>query len=184
MNRRKEYFKNKSNYINNICISSNILQVFPQERDWTCSVACIRTILSGIDKKVLSEKEFINKYKLIPGPYFSKDIKKLKLLSKYEVIYGCDEKDVKFNNILKYMKNSYSIMFESMYNFSHWMVLLGCYILDRNMEKGKMVTYDPYYDEIRLLNVDEFLSMWQDGNYQKNKVLKDFIAIKMLRKML
>jgi hypothetical protein len=31
---------------------------------------------------------------------------------------------------------------------------------------------------VRLVLVDEFLSMWRDGNYENTRVDKDFIAVK------
>ena len=57
---------------------SNVPKIFyPQERDQTCSIACIRTILSGLIDDIPSENDIINKNNMQPGPYYSKDIKKL-----------------------------------------------------------------------------------------------------------
>lgn len=64
---------------------------FRQERDWTCSIACIRTLLSSFLDVVPSEDFFVIKYGLSPSVYYSKDIKKLDILSEYDVIYCCDE---------------------------------------------------------------------------------------------
>lgn len=153
--------------------------LYPQERDWTCFIGSLRTILSGLTSTVPTENELIDKLNLIPNPYFSKDIKKWDLLSTYDVIYGCDNKDITFDDILDYYVNEYFIMLECMINYSHWMVLLGYYPLNNNeIEMSKLLLYDPYYDEVRLMNTDEFISMWADGNHNDNKIEKDFIAIK------
>ena len=41
---------------------------------------------------VPDEKYFVDKYELTPGPYYSKDIKRLGILDEYDAIYRCDEK--------------------------------------------------------------------------------------------
>jgi len=154
-------------------------KLYPQERDWTCAVACIRTILSAFGNDV-SEDELINKYSMTPGPYFSKDIKKLGLLENLDVIYGCDLDAAKLDTVIDYMKDGYYIMVESMINFAHWHVVLGYYTISdfTDVEKFKFLMYDPYYNELKLVNVDEFDGMWLDGNHAKNGIEKDFIAIR------
>ena len=59
------------------------------------------------------------------------------------------------------------------------MVLLGYYVVKdtKNLEEHKILFYDPYYD-LKLLNADEFIGMWIDGNYENTKVKNDFIALK------
>ena len=113
-----------------------------------------------------------------PGPYYSKDIKSMGMVAKYDVLYGCDNKNINMDNILEYITNGYFIMLECLYNYAHWIVLLGFYPLADNIEKSKLLIYDPYYNEVRLLNADEFINMWIDGNYLENKIEKDFIAIR------
>ena len=80
------------------------------------------------------------------------------------------------------MNNGYAIMIESMINYAHWLVLLGYYIIgdSRDIESHKVLVYDPYYDKVRLIIADEFLSMWIDGDHEKTGVVKDFIAIKSI----
>ena len=57
--------------------------LYPQEADWTCSVACVRTILSGIlggPQGVPGEAEIVARFGLKPGPHFSAEIRDLGLL--------------------------------------------------------------------------------------------------------
>lgn len=158
---------------------------FPQERDWTCSVACIRTILSGIEDEVPTEDFFVGNYALSPGPYYSREIKSRKLLEPYDVVYGCDNEKVTLDDVLNLCRDGYYVMLESMYNYSHWFVFLGFYpSADCDVEKSKLLVFDPYYNEVRLLNADEFQSMWRDGNYEKSKVDRDFIAIRSSHRVL
>ena len=153
--------------------------LYPQETDWTCAIACIRTILSAVLKSVPSEDEFVETYKLVPGPHYSIDIKNTGMLDAYDVKYGCEDKEASMDDILELMKQGYCVMLESMMNYAHWMVLLGFYTrCDKDIEKAKLLFYDPYYNEVKLVNADEFINMWIDGNHAVNHVEKDYIAIK------
>lgn len=183
INRKWEYFKPYT-----INKRESLSQVppflYPQERDWTCSIACIRTLLSGVMKNVPEEETLVEKYRLNPGPHYSKDIKEKGILQDIlkpeKIIFGCDQKNAQFSDILNYMEEGYYIMLESMVNYSHWMVLLGYYVTvdEANPEKCRLLFYDPYYNEVKLLNYDEFIGMWIDGNYKVSNVEKDFIAIR------
>ncbi len=182
INRKFEYFEP-----NKIEKTESLSQVppflFPQERDWTCSLACIRTMLSGVMKDVPKEEVLVQQYKMDMGPYYSKDLKKLgildDILSKEKVIYGCDQEDIELPDILTLMENGYYVMLESMVNYAHWMVLLGYFVTagEENPEKCRLLFYDPYYNQVKLLNYDEFMGMWIDGNFAQTGVTKDFIAI-------
>lgn len=169
---------------NNVKINisvSNCPPVFHrQERDWTCAFACIRTIMSCSQQRWLSEDDIIKKYRLSPKPYFSSDIKKLGILNDVKATYGCDKLDIDFSQIINYLNSGYFIMLGSLINYSHWMVLIGCYTFDdkRSSEDIKLLFYDPYYNDIRIILLDEFIGMWIDGDYANNNVEKDFIAIK------
>ena len=70
MKRMKEYFtyEEPSAFVS---VSNTPPRLFRQERDWTCSVACIRTLLSGRTAEVPSENEFIEKFGLVPGPHYT-----------------------------------------------------------------------------------------------------------------
>jgi hypothetical protein len=174
--RKQVLFKTPSLKCNHV-VSSSLKQLYPQETDWTCSIACIRTILSANDVKI-SENEYIQTYRMSPQPYYSKDIKNLHILDEYKTVYGCDNPCIPFDDILNYMQNGYCVMVECLYNYAHWLVLLGYYPCSNgNIEQGRLLAYDPYYNEVRLLNVDEFLAMWIDGDYEHTRVKQDFIAI-------
>lgn len=175
------FLQYRENMKNLDSVSNTPPKLFPQERDWTCAIACIRTILSACGGS-LTEDEIINNYHMMPGPYFSKDIKKLDILKDYDTVYGCDANGTKLDTIIDYMKSGYYVMVESMINFAHWHVVLGYYTIAdfTDMEKFKFLMYDPYYNELKLVNVDEFDGMWLDGNHAKNGVEKDFIAIKKI----
>lgn len=161
------------------CVSNVPRVLYKQERDWTCSIACIRTLLSNVSDNVLSEDEFISIFKLAPSPYYSKDIKSLCILSNIDVVYGCDFDEVTFDTVLDYLSTGYYVMVECMINYAHWLVLLGYFpVCNNNVEASELLLYDPYYDKVRLVNVDEFVSMWIDGDYGNTNVKCDFIAIK------
>lgn len=177
--RREEYFK-KRDIPCKESVSNTPPFLYPQERDWTCSIACIRTILSAIEEEVLGEEEIVTKYNMLPGPYYSKDLKTLGILNSYDVKYGCDDKNVTFEDIIAMVKDGYYVMLECMVNYAHWFVLLGYYTHQdfTDIEKANLLLFDPYYNQVRLMNVDEFINMWMDGNYANTGVEKDYIAFK------
>ncbi|MBE6036040.1 MAG: hypothetical protein E7223_00235 [Clostridiales bacterium] len=150
---------------------------YRQERDWTCALACIRTMLSGVGGSVPAEADIVSSCSLQPGPHFSKELKETGLLKDYDVLYGCDYKNITFDDVLDRMKEGYYVMLESMVNYAHWMVLLGFYALG-DAEENRLLFFEPYYNEVRLMRADEFVGMWIDGNYEHSRVKQDFIAIR------
>lgn len=178
MRRKSEFFSPYTLEHRNT-VSNVPKYLYKQERDWTCSLACIRSILSSITDNVPKEDELINKLDLKPGPYYSKDIRKLGLLNTYTTVYGCSDKDADFDKLLSYMEQGYYVMIETMFNYAHWFVLLSYFPGEKgDPEKSRVVVYDPYYDTTRLLITDEVVSMWVDGDHAETKVEKDFIAIR------
>ncbi len=177
--RKSEYFDklktNKHNSVGNIP-----LNFYVQERDWTCAVACIRTLISKIEPNLMSEDEFVTKYNLKPGPHYSKQLKAYNMLDKYDAIYGCDNPDITLDDIISYMEKGYFVMLESMINYSHWLVLISYLTIPTpyGYEGYQLVFYDPYYNNIRMMSADEFIGVWIDGPYEKTKVKKDFIAVR------
>lgn len=179
MDRLNEYFLDYVEQFPSKCCSNAPRTLYKQERDWTCSIACIRTLLSAVQDEVESEDEFIEKYKFEIGPHYSKDIQDKSVFSEcLSVIYGCNCKNTSIKQLFSYMEDGYYIMVESMYNYAHWYAVLGYYVIGDDPEKHKISIYDPYYDEVRLLNADEFSGMWLDGDHEKTGVYRDFIAIK------
>lgn len=177
---RKVHFFTEPAKLSEESVSMTPPRLYPQERDWTCSIACIRTMMSGIDKSFPTEDELVEQYELQPGPHYSRDIKRLGILENYDVVYGCDKTDVEFEDIIEFLKDDHYVMLECMVNYAHWLALLGYYTVDdyTDPEKNKLLLFDPYYNEVRMIRVDEFINMWIDGNYANSKVEKDFIAIK------
>ncbi len=150
-------------------------QLIPQERDWTCSLGCIRTICSAISD-VPSEEELIKRGCFTPGPLYSEDFKNSGILGSYDVIYGCDTKEASLAQIGGFLNDGYYVMTESIHNGGHWMVLLALLATGgSDLEKQSILLYDPYYDRSRLIIADEYESMWYDAN---KGIVHDFIAIR------
>lgn len=180
MMRKSEYFTGnveqfpKCNIINAPCT------LYVQERDWTCSIACLRSILRGTTQNVPSEEYFINTFKMSPGPHYSKDIKDLEMLKDFNlqtVIFGCECQKITPNTLLHLLADGCYVMVESMINYSHWLVLLG-YTYNEDNEGCQVISYDPYYNRVRVDIAEEFFEMWHDGDYQTSGVHHDFIAIR------
>lgn len=175
----REYFGNTEMIRGCKNIMCTPLFLYMQERDWTCSIACIRSLLSSYNIKD-SEDDYINKYKLNPGPYYSKDIKDLHMLDKYYVTYGCDiPESVKTPQFMYDLLSDNYVMVETMYNYDHWLVVLGYLSNNENfIDKHKIILYDPYLNTVRIENAEEFFGMWVSGQYTENNIIKDFIAIR------
>ena len=172
-----EYFdaEKKENFIS---CSNTPPRLLRQERDWTCSVAAVRSILSAFADKPLTENDFIAKYKLTPGPHYTEEILNKKMFGDNKKILShldFDKDDVSLKLLNKLLAQKYYIMAECMYNYSHWVVILA-YLAVRNKsdtEEHQILFYDCYYDETRLVRADEFATMWcdPDGHY------REFIAV-------
>ncbi len=178
-NREFEYFEKSSTKKHN-SVGMVPKKLYRQEKDWTCALACIRTMLSGTGTQVLPESYYVEKYSLKPGPQYSKNIKSYNMLNEFDVIYGCDKTDITFDDIITLMEEGYFIMLESMVNYSHWMVLLNYLTVETpsEFEGYTLLFYEPYYNEVRMMNADEFCGVWRDGPYEKTKVERDFIALR------
>lgn len=152
-------------------IISKVKKCYPQERDWTCCFACIRTLLTDPP-----EEDFFSK-DLEPGPFFSKDVLERKILSGLDVKYGCEEQ-LEFDGILDLMKQGYNVMVECMINYSHWVVILGYYPKGEQQADNYLLIFDPYYNEVRLIRTEELMGMWCDGEPSPDRVMFDYIAIR------
>lgn len=154
--------------------------LYRQERDWTCSIACLRSITSSI-RDVGSEESIIMTHSLIPGPKYSRDLKAMHILDEFDVIYGCDITEKKYAYELLYdlLKQDYFVMVESMINYDHWLVLCAYFINGEDTpDKQTILLYDPYYNEMKLYRAEEFGAMWISGNHGSNGVMLDFVAVK------
>ena len=76
----------------------------------------------------------------------------------------------------KLLAEKYYIMAECMYNYAHWVVVLGYFAVrdPEDTEEHRILLYDPYYDQVRLVIADEFLTMWCDPDGH----VKEFVAIR------
>ena len=158
--RKSEYFKppREIQIMNNASMIPGML--YKQNRDWTCALACIRSITHDICY-IGDEDKLIEEYKLEPGPLYSKDIVKLGILDDYHIVtpadyqYGYDA-ELLYNLLML----NYYVMVETMICYDHWLVLCG-YIANDNtsVEKQYLLLYDPYYDNLRQMSVDEFESV-------------------------
>lgn len=159
------------------------VKFYRQTRDWTCSFACIKTILSSVDpNRNFDVDKLISDLNLIPNAFYSKDIKSLSILHNYDVVYGCDEenKNYEIEKLIDLLNKGFYIMVETMYNYGHWLVLIGIVSFEpyNDTSKAKVIMYDPYLDCIRTENCEEFVGMWVDGDWQTTNIEKDYIAIR------
>lgn len=150
-----------------------------QERDWTCALACLRTMMSCFIDVLPEENILIVQGKYKPGPIFSDRLKKLQT-DTWEMRFGCDDPSPTLTNIISLLDQGWSVMLESMYNYSHWMVLIAYFKLGNgeSAETDRLLCYDPYYHDIRLINADEFNTMWMDGNHSENGIRCDYLALR------
>lgn len=149
-----------------------------QERDWTCSIAAVRTILSAFKERHLSETAFIKKYNLNVGPHYTEEILNKKMFGENKKIlshFDFSEEDISLKLLNNLLAQKYYIMAECMYNYAHWVVILAYLAVGNktNTEKHRILIYEPYYDETRLVRADEFDTMWCDPNGHKH----EFIAV-------
>ena len=176
MQRKAEYFGSVNYGAGSETIMSSIREVFPQERDWTCSVASIRTLLSGSKNcDIPTEDWFVSTYKLEKGPYNSKQILDKGLVSSYDYKLGCTEPILEGNQLFKLtqLMKTHNVMIECLINYAHWIVLLG-YVKLGTIEQDKFIYYDPYYHRIQTIIADELMSMWYDIS---GTMHRDYIAI-------
>lgn len=148
--------------------------LFRQERDWTCGVACLRTLMSGI-VPVPSETLFVFNNHLTPGPLYSRDFKTLTgsadgafpalLNPRLEVRYGCDDPErdaLDESDVWVWLRDGWRVAVDWMMSFDHWCVIMGYFPLGSPREH-EVVFYDPYYDDIRLAHAPDLGVMWRSG---------------------
>ncbi len=154
-------------------------RLFAQERDWTCAVACIRTLVSGLTPHVMSEDDYIKEYNLIKGPHYVPELLAKGMLTpareiKTDTDYAKEDLNLKL--LCRLLQEKYFIMAESLLNYDHWVVILGYYATrdKEDTEEHSVLIFDPYYDKVRLMIAEEFETMWcsPEGNYRA------FVAIK------
>lgn len=173
-----EYF---SDYEFHKLLKENVWNVpktfYRQERDWTCSIAMLRSITSSF-VNLGSEAEIIKKYSFVPGPHYSEEIREKGILldNGIAACYGCDNKDLDISDIISLLGKGFYVGMDSMINYDHWVVLLG-YSKLGDYDDDIITYYCPYFNEIRTVHFSEFTEMWMSGNYAKNNIVHDFIAV-------
>lgn len=176
MHRKAELFGESTYGQGTESVMSSVRIMFPQERDWTCSIASIRTLLSNKDtRQVPTEDFFISNFHLEKGPYNSKQILDKGILEKYSYKVACLEPIPENNQLyhLTELMKKYNVMVECLINYAHWIVLLG-YIKLGDAEQDQFIYYDPYYHRVNTIVADELISMWFDIS---GKMHRDYIAI-------
>ena len=68
-NRKTEYFCDYIPIIPTNSVAYSCGCYYKQERDWTCSIACIRTMMSKFNENVQTEDYFINTFNIKPVPH-------------------------------------------------------------------------------------------------------------------
>lgn len=158
--------------------TSTVKVMCRQERDWTCSIGCLRTLLSASMDIVPSEEELIKNYDVNIGPQNSKDIHDwgLKELENTDVLYGFKNPiGERCLEDLTRLLQTYNVMVECMLYNAHWLVVLG-YIQLGSPDDDKIILYDPYYNDVRILHGAEFIDMWFDTAVEP--LHRDYVAIK------
>ncbi|MCM1218455.1 MAG: hypothetical protein NC548_28540 [Lachnospiraceae bacterium] len=176
---KPEYFGDIDKLYGNVQCSeiSTVKRMFPQERDWTCALACFRTLLKSVGITI-NEENLIEVCDIQIGPKNSSDVKRWAGVLKLDkqIRYGCDHRYInkKSANLLHELLRSHNVMLEVMLNYAHWIVVLAYYKMGE-LRDDTMVIYDPYYDKIRLFPAEEILSMWYAAG--DNTKDRDFVAI-------
>lgn len=158
-------------------------KLYKQERDWTCSVACLRSIASKY-KDLGSEDEIVSKYGMDHGPYYAHELISCGLLDEFDY-ETTSVKPNPFNDlqrVYKLLAGGATVMVETCKSFDHWLVLLayfpnGCEFT----EDHSVLMWDPYYNETLLMRASEFCDEWLSGEWASNNILCDFLAIKGLK---
>ena len=173
----KEYFGENDSLEFTAPVMTKVKNLFRQERDWTCSIACLRSILSSKDIYV-SEDDIIDSEKLQPGPHYSKEIKDWGILKSVDFKCGAIDQfteDGIATKLYKLLSDGYCIMIDTMINYDHWLVILGIF---PNGSNTTILLYDPYYNEEKLMRFGEVCSMWISGDFANNGVKFDYVAVK------
>lgn len=155
--------------------TSTIDKMFKQERDWTCAIACLRTLFNG----KFTEDEFIEKHEIQKGPKYSKDIKPWlsSIAHPKDFTLGCD---FKYKNILPAERlasllTNHNVMVELTLNYAHWVVILH-YAHLGSLAEDVITIYDPYFNKVRLFPAEEIISMWY--GIMEADVENDFVAVR------
>lgn len=172
-----EYLEDSSKRPTTLNVSVTPPRLYPQMRDWTCALACLRSLTSGI-ADIGDDEALIRKFDLTPGPLYSADIKRIGILGGVDtdIIYGSEHQGYGIEKLWNLLQSGYRIMLEWMYSFDHWTVLLGYYAIDEDADRHMMLMYDPYCGELFTIRAGHFEVMWKSS--AENGPVGDFIAVR------
>ena len=164
-------------HLNTPCAVQNTPpNLYPQEIDWSCAFACLRSITSGIIA-LPADSQIITGLRLLPGPVYSDTIKAAGLLDRPELNarYGCDEA-IDVQALYDMLRDGWRLMVNWMYSYDHWTVLTE-YIPETSDPDHHMMTHwDPYCGELFRIRQGHFSAMWLSGGNETHQ--KDFIAVR------
>lgn len=156
---KSEYFKNEKQWCPKYTQLASVPHLYPQERDWTCSVACLRSIVSG--EYDISEDSIVDSCPIEMGPQTSKAVRHWMPYATSRFLFGAyqplPEKDT-LRALVELMK-THTVMIECMINYEHWVVLLGFTYLG-SLENSMFILYDPYLNTVRTVMAEELLNEW------------------------
>lgn len=161
-----------------IQIQSGIETLYSQERDWTCGIACLRTLLNATHRKStpMSENEMVvreQEYNKTPGPRTAKDLKDLAEMFKL-CKYILTKRDFSIDDITLYFKD-YLIAVESKLHGGRWFVVTSIIVGSRT---DCIQLYDPYYDMMLSFSLNQFYALWEDDKLLKG--YREFIAVRRI----
>ena len=178
---KHEYFipaQEKYEITRNVGVIPPVL--YNQVLDWTCAIACLRSITSGL-VDLGTDEEIVTKYGIKPGPLYSRDIKKLGILdsSELDIVYGCDKStdEVSLSYLWNLLNQGYRVMTDWMYSYDHWTVVLSYLVSEKDLCYHTITCYDPYCGETFNIRAGHFIVMWQSGEYSSG-ITRDFIAVR------
>ncbi len=154
----KEYFDYPA-YHHEIIGAAGVVPkyLYGQERDWTCSIACIRALL----ETTMPENEFLALHKPVMGPHFSKEMKENGWVPEsYLARYGCDDfADLDASDLWYMLRQGYRLMVEWDLSAGHWCVLTS---IAPSADGYEITCYDPYFRHMRVFDLEEFFCMCHD----------------------
>lgn len=159
-------------------------RLYRQERDWTCSVACLRSITSKW-VNIGSEDEVVTKYHMEHGPHYAHDLIECGALNGFDYVTSSinPNPDEELNRLHSLLDEGATIMVETCRSFDHWLVLLAYFPNECEYAEDQHVLFwDPYYGETLLMRASEFCDEWISGEWATNNIICDFIAIKGINK--
>lgn len=139
-----------------------------QERDWTCSAACVRTLASGLCG-VPSEDVLVAGAHLEPGPQYSGGIMRwpgLRELKDVEWRFGEADPEsavLDSSDVWAWLRDGWRVMANWMMSYDHWCVFFS-YIPFGSDEEDLMFFFDPYYGDVRSVRASDFDVMWKSGS--------------------